>query len=312
MSFVAVVVALSQPVRAQPAATAIDEAEQLFAEARALLNDKRYAEACAKFDQSFKRGHVIGAELNLGDCAERDGQLAVAWRLFDAAARDWEREDDGRGARDARARADRVATRLATITVTLPDPGAVGVTVRIGQRTVATAPEIRELVEPGDVEVVVDLPGRPPVRRVVHARAGTVEAIDVSPAATAFAALKPGRDPGPTPQRPSNTTALVLGIGAIALAGGSLGLWRWSAATLEVSANTPNASEQDKLFWHASLEHYAAEGLAIASVVCGGAALWLYVRHRSQESSAMARTARLHMAPVLTADGVGLVLGGAY
>ncbi|HEY0989571.1 MAG TPA: hypothetical protein VGD80_21025 [Kofleriaceae bacterium] len=285
---------------------------RLFTEGRALRQDKRYAEACAKFDESFKLGHLIGAELNLGDCAERDGQLALAWRLFDGAARDWESEDDGPRAQDARARADRVAPRLATIAVTLPDPSTVGVTVRIGPRTVAPAPEIRELVEPGDVEVVVDLPGRPPVRRVVHARAGTVEVIDLSPAATALAALGPPRDRGPTPQPASNMTALALGIGAIALAGGSLGLWRWSAATLEVSANTPGDSEQDKLFRHARLERYAAEGVAIASVVCGSAALWLYVRHRSQESSATARTARLHMAPVVTADGLGFVLGGAY
>jgi tetratricopeptide (TPR) repeat protein len=306
MSFAAVVVALSQPVRAQPAATDIDEAERLFGEAHALLNDKRYAEACAKFDESFKRGHLIGAELHLGNCAERDGQLALAWRLFDAAARDWESEDDAPRARAARVGADRVATRLATITVTLPDPSAVGVTVRIGQRTVAPAPEIRELVEPGDVEVVVDVPGRPPVRRVVHARAGTVEAIDVS-AATAYAAPEPRRDRGP-----SNTGELALGITAIALAGGSLALWRLGAATYEKALNTPEDTEQDARYSRATLQYYAADGLAIASVVCGGAAVWLYVRHRSQESSAAARAARLHITPVLAGDRMGLVLAGSY
>jgi hypothetical protein len=308
-------------VHAQPSRAAIHEAEQLFDEARALVKDQRYAEACDKFARSFELGQVIGAELNLGDCAERDGRFAVAWRLFDAAARDWERKDDGERARFARASADRVATKLATIVVMLADPIAAGVTVRIGERELSPAREIRELVDPCKVEVVVTVPGRPPVRQTVDTRAGATTTIDGSviapptpaPAPTPAPVSSASRgEPAPIARQRSRVTELALGGGAIALAGGALGMWRWSAGTYDRAVREANDVEQEQLTDKARRQIYIAQGLGVVSIACAGLAAWLYVRRSNHEPSAIAKAARVTVAPMLARDRAGLFLEGRY
>ena len=306
-------VAVVRPAHAQPSPAAIAEAEQLFDDARVLLKNQRYAEACDKFARSFAIGHVIGAQLNLGDCAERDGRLAAAWRLFDAAARDWEREGDDDRARHARANADRVATRLATIVVTLADPTIAGMTVRIEERDVPPAHEIRELVEPADVDVVVTIPGRMPVRRTVHAHAGAIATVDLRAIESATLEAMPRRpEPAPSARPQSLVAPLALGGGAIALAGAALGLWRWSDRTYDRSRSEPDDATQHHLYQDANVQYHGAQAFGVASVACAGVAVWLYVRRRNQERGATARGAGLTFAPVATSQQTGLLLEGRY
>jgi tetratricopeptide (TPR) repeat protein len=307
------VVAVARAARAQPTPAAIAQAEQLFEEARSLLENQRYAEACEKFARSFAVGRVIGAELNLGDCAEREGRLAAAWRLFDAAARDWEREGDDDRSGHARASADRVATRLATIVVTLPDPPVVGTTVRIAERELPPAREIRELVEPGEVEIVVTVAGRSPVRRTAHARAGAIATIDIPAIESPAPGASPRRsEPAPSPHSRSLVAPVALAGGAIALAGAALGLWQWSDRTYDKASAAFDNARQGKLFDDANRRYHAAQGLGFASVACAGAAVWLYVRGRNQEPSAIGRTSRLTVAPLLASGRTGLLLEGRY
>jgi hypothetical protein len=302
-------VALARHAHAQPSAAEIAQAERLFEEARTLLKDQHHGEACDRFARSFELGHLIGAELNLGDCAERDGRLVEAWRLFDAAARDWEREGETERARHARAQAERVAARLATIVVALAGPVA-GVTVQIGTRDVPPASEIRELVEPGPVEVVVTLPGGRRERRAVQARAGAVEAIEIQTLHREPASDRPLGTELTQPR--SRLAPLATGAGAIALAGAALWLWHRSADTYDQSRNESDDAKQRDLFDRANLQYHAAQGVAAASVVAAGAAVWLYVRSRHREPSAGERSAGLRFAPLLTRDRTGLLLEGRY
>lgn len=307
------VVAVVQPARAQPGSSAIGQAEQLFDDARALLKDQRYAEACDTFARSFAVGHIIGAELNLGDCAERTGRLVDAWHLFDAAALDWEREGDYDRSRHARASADRVATKLATIVVTLADPTIAGMTVQIGERDVPPAREVRELVEPADIEVVVTIPGRVPVRRTAHAHAGAIATIDI-PAVESptLEAMPPRREPAPGGRPASLVAPLAVGGGAVALAAAALGIWRWSADTNDRARSEPDDVLQHQLFRDANARYRVAQGVGVASVACAGVAVWLYVRNRTREPPANARTAGLTLAPVLTKERTLLLLEGRY
>ena len=78
-------------------------AEALFQQGRDLLKEKRYAEACARFEDSQRLDPKLGTLLNLAVCHETVGRLATAWAEYTSAAtlarRDGqrEREDFARG-----------------------------------------------------------------------------------------------------------------------------------------------------------------------------------------------------------------------
>lgn len=57
----------------------------LFQEGRALADAGNHAEACAKFQASYRLVHKLGTLLNLADCNERTGRTATAWVQFTEA-----------------------------------------------------------------------------------------------------------------------------------------------------------------------------------------------------------------------------------
>jgi hypothetical protein len=98
----------------------------------------------------------------------------------------------------------------------------------------------------------------------------------------------------------------------MALAGAALGVWRWSAGTRDRSAAEFDNARQAELIDDANRQYHGAQVLGVASVACAGAAIWLYVRNRNPEPSAIARTARVTAAPLLAGDRTGLLLEGRY
>jgi tetratricopeptide (TPR) repeat protein len=62
-------------------------ATKLFDEARALLAQGKIAEACPVFEQSYALEPAPGTGLNVADCAERAGDVARARKLYEDAAR---------------------------------------------------------------------------------------------------------------------------------------------------------------------------------------------------------------------------------
>ncbi|MDI3284866.1 tetratricopeptide repeat protein [Polyangium sp. 15x6] len=69
-------------------------AEALFRVAKGLMEKKNYAEACPKFEGSYKLDPAIGTKLNWADCVEKQGQLARAWALWGEARDQAKREGD--------------------------------------------------------------------------------------------------------------------------------------------------------------------------------------------------------------------------
>jgi hypothetical protein len=61
-------------------------AEAAFAEARTLMRQGKYAEACPKLETSFTLDPALGTLMNLSDCFERTGRTASAWVRYREAA----------------------------------------------------------------------------------------------------------------------------------------------------------------------------------------------------------------------------------
>jgi len=166
------------PLPAAPPPTSPDrraEADRLFEDGRQLARSQRLDDACEQFERSDAIERTFGTALNLGDCAVRAGRVGRAWQLYDAAARIADRTGPAGRASFAREQAAALAPRLATVVVTIADPSVAGMTVRIGDRDVPPAAEIRTLVDPGEVEVVVSVSGVPLLHTTLRGVAGSVE-----------------------------------------------------------------------------------------------------------------------------------------
>jgi hypothetical protein len=116
----AVVVALahaSMVVATAGAASDDSEAARLFQEAKELMDQGRFAEACPKLDRSRTLDPHVGTTLNLALCYERLGKTASSWSMWlDGAA---EAGASGQNDREAlaRRRAAGLEARLLRITI---------------------------------------------------------------------------------------------------------------------------------------------------------------------------------------------------
>src|SRR5258708_17204770 len=109
LQMVAALVAASVALRAH--ADDSEGADALFQDAKELMTANRAAEACPKFEASYKLEKKLGTLLNWSDCLEQTGKIASAFAHF-AEAMDWaEREHDDR-ASFAQQRRDALKPRL--------------------------------------------------------------------------------------------------------------------------------------------------------------------------------------------------------
>jgi hypothetical protein len=108
---------------AQSADPKVVAAQTLFDEGRALMSQKRFAEACKKLEASQKLDPGAGTLINLASCYEQNGQTASAWITFkDAAAASGTRHPDW--ASEANDQAAVLEPKLSRLTlVVTPTPG---------------------------------------------------------------------------------------------------------------------------------------------------------------------------------------------
>lgn len=106
------------PARADKVA----EAEDLFRRAKALMNAKRYAEACPMLAESYRSDPALGTLLNLALCHEEIGKTATAWGEFRSAEQQARAAVPPRPDRVdlAREHADKLEPRLSRIRIVVP------------------------------------------------------------------------------------------------------------------------------------------------------------------------------------------------
>ena len=298
-----------------------DDAKQrgarLFEEGRTAAREGNYAEACARFEQSYELDPADGTELNLGDCHEHLGHLAEAWRHFERAATAFDRAHDDR-ARFARDRAAALLPRLGQIRI----EHAGGLRVTIAGRAEAPAAEITEHVDPGSVEVRINAE----VRHVSVA-AGATTTIDLRPA---LPPPPPPHEPPAAPAAPAviataTTTPIgprersrvlasyaLWGGGAIALGTAVvLGLSARSDYTHEISSGacaTQNGRLVCSSAGYAQIHHAltladVGTGFGIAGLALGAAGAVLYIT---------APREHLVVTPTGTSTSAGIVVSGSF
>ena len=124
-------------------------ARVLFAQARKLAAGGNYAEACPKFEDSYRLDPGIGTSFNLADCWEHLGRTASAWgRFLDVAAAT---KGAGQPERErvARARAAALEPRLARLAIQVMSPVTGLVVLRDDVRVDAPSWGLPIPVDPG-------------------------------------------------------------------------------------------------------------------------------------------------------------------
>lgn len=153
-------------------------ARRLFSEGRVLYDQGKFIEACVLFEKSYQLDPAVGTKLNLAECAERDHKPRAAWLLWISAAEEFERDSDKRS-KFARARADALAPKLATVVVKLAKPNQQGLTIQIAGRDIAPAKEIVDRLDPGAISIVVRAPGREPYETTISVALGGTITVEV-------------------------------------------------------------------------------------------------------------------------------------
>jgi hypothetical protein len=192
-------------------------ADKLFQEGRELLDQGKRADACAKFDLSFRKDpRAVGTILNLGLCAEEAGQVATAVRYYgEARARahdqgltEHEQAADGKIAL--------LAPRVPHLAIVLP-AGTPPATRVIVDQVVLAPDQLADIpVDPGERAIVVSAPDKLPFETKVTVAEGAHPRVVIP-------ALQGARTVVVRPSTKRLWGKILVGSG-VALVGGGIGL----------------------------------------------------------------------------------------
>jgi hypothetical protein len=221
-----VVLSCAARAGADPAA----DAEKLFEQARELMAEGRYAEACAKLEGSEAQDPGIGTEFNLARCYELAGRLASARTMYRRvieethAAGQTERENVARGL------SAQLESRVAHLVLHVASPPAAALEIRVdGTPVPASAWSTPQEIDPGAHEVEASAPASMAWKTVVRvAREAETVSLEVPPLVPR-AALEPVVPPAPasvvkpvtseTSSRGSSQRVVALALGGAGLVG---------------------------------------------------------------------------------------------
>jgi hypothetical protein len=146
---------------AQSSAQSKVAAEALFDQGRKLMKDKKFKEACTKFEESNRLDPGVGILLYLADCYEQDGRLASAWGIFREAAGKAQNAGQTGRYKTATERADKLKPRLSSLTIHIAE----GNPVDAMSITLSGKPVVKFLwntpmpVDPGEHQIVAKAEG---------------------------------------------------------------------------------------------------------------------------------------------------------
>lgn len=210
----------------------IATAQVLFDDARHLMAQQRWSEACPKLKESQRLAPAIGTEFNLADCWEHAGHLASAWAAFLEVVDQTHTRGEASREAAARSRAQAIAARLGTLAIQVPVRAAGLEVLRDGQPVPAEVWGVGVPVDAGDHRIEARAPGRVAWTSTVRTADGAAAATAVpdlaqaaaAPAADAVPASPPPALPPPpearvAPGSVDHTASLIVLGSAVVLAG---------------------------------------------------------------------------------------------
>jgi hypothetical protein len=299
-------------------------ARALFNDARKLVANKKYTEACPKFEESYRLEAGMGTAFNLADCWEKLGRSASAWAKFLDVAAEAQRSGQAEREKIARSRAAALEPKLSRLVVEVQG-AASGTEVRRDGALVGSASWGTPVpVDPGKHTIEVKAPGKVAFATSVELRAGgdaetvRIPALaDATPSATPQAA--PAAQPALADTKSRSASAYVgyglVGVGVVGVAVGTLFGLKYRSKNDEATGLCPlgRCTSPAEVTQHdadvsdaksARTLSYVGFGLGAAALATGVALIV------TSPKSPTATGARIE--PVVLAGGGGLAVGGAF
>jgi len=310
-----------------------DKADKLFKKGKKLLAEKKYADACAAFEQVDKLDPGIGAKLNVARCFEEWGRLATAYRWYVDAEKMAVAGKDDRAAK-IKELTEELDTNVPRVTIKVPpgaDPDVLATLTIDGKPVVLDTLGIEQRVDPGPHLIEFTVDGQKKKKMAPVERGGSSEVtLDIpkgsgkprpkKPPPNAKPDGAPDPDPGPEVPPPPGRTQRIVGVTLAVTGGVAVGV----ASGLTLSAR---GKYKDALDAHCmgSTSMCDPQGLRITAdarsranvatviTIAGGAAIVggvvLYLLAPRAASNA---EHALYLTPTVGGDGGGIVFGGRY
>jgi hypothetical protein len=306
---------------AEPSGAEKATAEALFQQGTELMQERKFAVACEKFEGSQQLDPALGTMLRLADCYDRTGKSASAWALFREAASVARTRGELDRERIAVERANELEKRLSKIELKVDRKNApAGLEIQLNGVNVPRATwDAPVPVDPGRQRVVASAPDKTPWSATFDVSEGPgVRSIEV-PALVA----KPKGESAEAASAPTGrgSTLRTLGyvtggLGAVGLAlGGFLSYQAYGKkqdSLAQCRVDDPNACTPQGKEMRDDAKRTADTATLLfvggGALVAGG--LVLVLSAQSSEPRAPAR--ELKASAALTGGGAGLRLEGTW
>ena len=302
------------PALAAPSPADVAKATEVFKKATDQFKAKKFVPALDHFKQSYALVPSPNSHLYIARCLAALGQVRAAWIEFDHTAN----EATAGGAKyapthdSALQERDDLASKLALVAVSV-QPSDPAMTVRVGPYDVPPDRWGKPYpVEPGAIEVTVQLPGKAPIHQPIRVAAGEKRdvALNAGPAVAVGPVEPPAEAPDSHPINGLRIGAYVAGgvgvIGFILLAvEGAASKSTYSTLSTDCGGNKgcPNpmggrANANNLISTGSSQQAIANAGLGIGLVgIAAGATLFVLSTRRPPSDAGPPPSAELVVAP---------------
>lgn len=284
---------------AAPSATDVAVAQGLYDNAKALMDQSKYADACPKLEESLRLDPGLGTQYHLADCYEHLGRTASAWGGFlqvaalAKASGQTDREDV------ARARARALEAKVPRLFIEVPDANRLpGLQIkRDGVLLVQAQWQTPIPLDPGEHAIAASVPNGKTWRTTIALQSDSVTMKVVIPSLWAPATPDPNASATPRAEEPKSTgsTQRVLGlaVAGAGLVGVGLGTF-FGFRSMSLHEDAMNFCKGDVCTSHGTdlrTQAISAGNVATIGLIAGGAALaggaiiYLTAPHRSADGA---------------------------